>query len=403
MSWIEDPAFGADQPFGPQTLPYGVVESPELDGPAVAVRVGDHALPLRPIAGSFSDRLADLVGADSLDAVLAAGRPVWSELRARLTELVTAGSAPRGAKLLPLGEVTNRLPFTVADYVDFYSSRHHAENVGRMFRPDGDPLLPNWTHLPIGYHGRAGTVVVSGTDVVRPNGQRKGPKDPAPVFGPSIRLDIEAEVGFVCGGPVTSRVSVNKAPEHIFGVALVNDWSARDLQAWEYVPLGPFLAKSFLTSVAAWITPLDALSQARVAPPAMGNELQDYLVEDRPLGLDLRMEVRWNDTLVSRPPFASMAWTCAQQLAHMTVNGATLRPGDLFASGTVSGPEKNERGSFLELSWGGKEPVVLDDGAERTFLEDGDTVVITATAPGPDGSVVGFAEVSGTVLPAPVA
>ncbi|MCP3799629.1 fumarylacetoacetase [Allokutzneria sp. A3M-2-11 16] len=402
MTWIEDPAFGADQPFGPQTLPYGVVEAPELDGPSVAVRVGDHALPLRPIAGSFSDRLAELVAAGSLDGVLAAGRPVWSELRARLTELVTAGSAPRGAKLVPLSEVTNRLPFTVADYVDFYSSRHHAENVGRMFRPDSAPLLPNWTHLPVGYHGRAGTVVVSGTDVVRPHGQRKGPNDPAPAFGPSTRLDIEAEVGFVCGGPVTSRVSVNKAAEHIFGVALVNDWSARDLQAWEYVPLGPFLAKSFLTSVGAWITPLDALSQARVAPAPMGNELHDYLVEEQPLGLDIRLEVRWNGTLVSRPPFASMAWTCAQQLAHMTVNGATLRPGDLFASGTVSGPEKQERGSFLELSWAGKEPVVLDDGAERTFLEDGDTVVITATAPGPDGSVIGFAEVSGTVLAAPV-
>ncbi|WP_086819590.1 fumarylacetoacetase [Allokutzneria sp. NRRL B-24872] len=397
MSWIEDPAFGPDHPFGPQTLPYGVV-----DGQGVAVRVGDHALPLRPIAGSFSERLEELVAADSLDAVLAAGRPVWSELRARLTELVTAGSAPRCAKLLPLSEVTNRLPFTVADYVDFYSSRHHAENVGRMFRPDGDPLLPNWTHLPVGYHGRAGTVVVSGTDVIRPNGQRKGPNDPAPVYGPSTRLDIEAEVGFVCGGPATSRVSVNKAPEHIFGVALVNDWSARDLQAWEYVPLGPFLAKSFLTSVGAWITPLDALSQARVVPPPLGNELQDYLVEDRPLGLDLQLEVRWNGTLVSRPPFATMAWTCAQQLAHMTVNGATVRPGDLFASGTVSGPEKQERGSFLELSWGGKEPVLLDDGTERSFLEDGDTVVITATAPGPDGSVVGFAEVSGTVHAAPV-
>jgi fumarylacetoacetase len=392
--WIDDPAFTADQPFGPQTLPYGV-----LDGVGVAVRVGDHALPLRPIAAAFGD-LGVLVEADTLDPLLAAGRQAWSTLRARLMEVVTAPSAPQGAVLLPLAEVRNRLPFTVGDYVDFYSSRHHAENVGRMFRPDGEPLLPNWTHLPVGYHGRSGTVVVSGTDIVRPHGQSKGPTDPAPVFGPSTRLDIEAEIGFVCGGPVASRVSTSSAADHIFGVVTVNDWSARDVQAWEYVPLGPFLGKSFATSIGAWITPLDAFAAARVAVPDPGHPRLAYLVEDQHWGLDLRLTVEWNGTVVSRPDFAEMAYSCAQQLAHMTVNGATVRPGDLFASGTVSGPEKHQRGSFLELSWGGKEPVTLADGSERTFLQDGDTVVITATAPGPDGSVIGLSEVIGTVVAA---
>ncbi|MGW4115016.1 fumarylacetoacetate hydrolase family protein [Actinosynnema sp. NPDC004786] len=388
MSWIDDPAFGPDSPFGPQTLPYGVVPG------GVAVRVGDRALLLRGL--SLGPRLEPLVATGSLDALLAAGRPVWSELRARLVELVSATSAPRGAELVGLDGAV--LPFAVADYVDFYSSRHHAENVGRIFRPDGEALTPNWTHLPIGYHGRAGTVVVSGTPIVRPHGQRRS--STGPVFGPTGRLDIEAEVGFVCGGPVASRLTPSQAVDHVFGVALVNDWSARDIQAWEYQPLGPFLGKSFATSVSAWITPLEAFAVARVTPPPLGNDVLPYLVEDRAWGLDIDLRVEWNGTVVSRPPFREMSWTFAQQLAHLSVNGATVRPGDLIASGTVSGPSRDERGSFLELSWGGKEPVVLDDGDERTFLEDGDTVRITATAPGESGSVVGLAEVVGTVAPA---
>lgn len=388
MSWIDDPAFTPDEPFGPQTLPYGVLPQ------GIAVRVGDHALPLRGLA--LGERLEPLVAGNSLDALLAAGRPAWSELRARLVEVVSATAAPRGAALVGLDGAV--LPFTVADYVDFYSSRHHAENVGRIFRPDGEPLLPNWTHLPVGYHGRAGTVVVSGTPVVRPHGQRRS--STGPVFGPTRRLDIEAEVGFVCGGPVASRLSPSKAADHVFGVVLVNDWSARDIQAWEYQPLGPFLGKSFATSVSAWITPLEAFAVARVAPPPLPNDLLPYLVEERTWGLDIDLEVEWNGTVVSRPPFREMSWTFAQQLAHLSVNGATVRPGDLIASGTVSGPNRDERGSFLELSWGGAEPVLLGDGGERTFLEDGDTVRITATAPGEGGAVVGLAEVVGTVAPA---
>jgi fumarylacetoacetase len=392
VTWIDDPAFDTRQPFGPQTLPYGVIETE--DGTGIAVRVGDHALPLAPLA----DRLGDLVAAPTLDPLLAAGRQAWTTLRAELTELVDQSSAPTGARLLPLADVTNRLPFTVGDYVDFYSSRHHAVNMGRLFRPDGEPLLPNWTHLPVGYHGRAGTVVVSGTDVRRPHGQQRG--EEGPVFGPTQRLDIEAEVGFVCGGPATGRVSTAAAPDHIFGVGLVNDWTARDIQGWENQPLGPFLGKSFATSISAWITPLDALAVARVAVPTMGHKLLDYLVDEQPWGLDLRLEVAWNGTIVSTPSFADMSYSCTQQLAHMTVNGATVRPGDLFASGTVSGPSKEEWGSFMELSRAGKDKVKLAGGVERTFLEDGDTVTITATAPGEDGAVVGIAEVTGTILPA---
>jgi fumarylacetoacetase len=300
--------------------------------------------------------------------------------------------------------VTLHLPVEIADYVDFYSSQHHAENLGRMFRPDSEPLTPNWKHLPIGYHGRAGTVQVSGTPVVRPSGQRKAPTDDAPTFGPSQRLDIEAEVGFVVGTPseLGRPVPLSAFPEHVFGVCLVNDWSARDLQAWEYVPLGPFLGKSFLTSVSPWVVPLAALEAARVAPPARQPQPLPYLDDTgEPWGLDLTLEVRLNGELVSCPPFGSLYWTPAQQLAHMTVNGASLRTGDLYASGTVSGPQRDQRGSFIELSWGGTEPLTLSDGSTRTFLEDGDVVTITATAPGPGGTRIAFGEVTGRVEPTP--
>jgi fumarylacetoacetase len=395
MTWLADPEFTSDKPFGPQTLPYGVVDAGS--GPVVAVRVGSSALLLPSL--DLGD-LGSLVSEGSLDALLAAGRPAWTALRARLREAVTAASAPAGAAVVALSEVRSSLPFTVGDYVDFFSSRDHAENAGRIFRPNAEPLLPNWTHLPVGYHGRSSTVVVSGTDVVRPHGQRAGVG--GPTFGPSERLDVEAEVGFICGGPIARRVPISAAADHIFGVALVNDWSARDIQGWESQPLGPFLGKSFATSVSAWITPLEAFAAARVPVMEPEHDRLPYLVEDQPWGLDLRLAIEWNGTAVSEPRFAHMSFSCAQQLAHMTVNGATVRPGDLFASGTVSGPEKHQRGCFLELSWGGREPIALADGSKRMFLEDGDTVVITAWAPGEDGSVVGLSPVEGTVLPAEV-
>jgi len=288
----------------------------------------------------------------------------------------------------------------VADYVDFYASEHHAGNVGRMFRPDGAALPANWKHLPIGYHGRAGTVVVSGTDVARPCGQRRE-ADNRVVFGPSTRLDFEAEVAFVVGRPSTPGVPVRLAEfrEHIFGLCLLNDWSARDIQAWEYVPLGPFLGKSFATSVAGWITPLDALDDAWTEPPARDVPLLPHLADDgRTDGLRLALTVLVNGEIVSRPPFEAMYWTPAQMLAHLTSNGAALRCGDLFASGTVSGPEASQRGCLLELTENGTAPIDVG-GAPRAFLQDGDEVTVTATAPGPHGPI-GLGEVRGRIVPA---
>ncbi|MFE5873134.1 fumarylacetoacetase [Streptomyces roseifaciens] len=373
-------------PFGGDTLPYGVFTTADApDRPRIGVRYGTSVLDAAAAAAAHGSAHAALLEQPTLNPLLAAGRAVWQAVRAEIRTWLADGP------FHPLADVTLHLPFQVADYVDFYSSEHHATNVGRIFRPDGEPLTPNWKHLPIGYHGRAGTVVVSGTDVVRPQGQRKAPSDALPSFGPSRRLDIEAEVGFVVGTPADAPVGLADFREHVFGVCLVNDWSARDLQAWEYVPLGPFLGKSFATSVSAWITPLDAFDEARTAPPERTHPLLPYLDDStaEPGGIDLGIEVTVNGATVSRPPFSAMYWTAAQQLAHMTVNGATLRTGDLFASGTVSGPEPDQLGCLLELT-AGKGP----------WLEDGDEVTLTAWAPGPDGARIGLGEVTGRILPA---
>ncbi|MEW2162953.1 fumarylacetoacetase [Streptomyces sp. NPDC007084] len=396
-------------PFGPHNLPYGVFSPAGATDAAerrVGVRLGDHVLDAGAAARALGSPYAGLLAQPTLDPLLAAGRTAWSDVRRALTAWVTvpAHRDTLSPHLHPLSEVTLHLPFTVADYVDFYASENHARNVGQIFRPDAaDPLTPNWKHLPIGYHGRSGTVVVSGTDVVRPSGQRKAPADAAPVFGPSIRLDIEAEVGFVVGTPseMGRPVGLGDYRDHVFGLCLLNDWSARDLQAWEYVPLGPFLGKSFATSVSAWITPLDALDDARIAPPARTHPLLPYLDDssEDPGGYDLRISVAVNGHVVSEPPFSTMYWTAAQQLAHMTVNGASLRTGDLYGSGTVSGSADAERGSLLELTWNGRDALELPDG-KRTFLEDGDEVTLTAWAPGPGGSRVGLGEVRGRIAPA---
>jgi fumarylacetoacetase len=398
-SWPDVPAGSG---FGPDNLPYGVFSTSPGGPRRVGVAIGEHLLDVSRLDVPAADALAT----GSLDALMARGRRTWDALRARLQDLLAdpAARADVEPHLLPRDGLTLHLPFQVADYVDFYSSRHHAENLGRLFRPGSPPLTPNWTHLPIGYHGRAGTVAVSGTPVVRPNGQRKAPSDDAPTFGPSQRLDIEAEVGFVVGTPsaLGTPVPVSAFADHVFGVCLVNDWSARDLQSWEYVPLGPFLGKSFLTSVSPWVVPLAALEAARVDPPARDVPLLPYLDDaGQRWGLDLTLEVRLNGELVSCPPFGLMYWTPAQQLAHLTVNGASLRTGDLFASGTVSGPERDQRGSLIELSEGGAQPLRLADGSARTFLENGDVVSITATAPGTGGGRIALGEVIGRIEPAP--
>jgi fumarylacetoacetase len=380
--------------YGVHNLPYGVFDTGGRR--RIGVRVGNAVLDLDHAEAAELILAGGALRQPSLNVLMALGPGQWSAIRARIVELVT-GYERLESLLVPLAEVTLHLPFEVADYVDFYSSEHHAANVGRILRPGQPPLLPNWRHVPIGYHGRAGTVVVSGTEVVRPTGQLG-----AGIFGPSTRLDIEAEVGFVVGVATAlgRRVSVDQLADHVFGVVLVNDWSARDIQAWEYQPLGPFLGKSFATSVSPWVVPLDALAHAWTPGPVQDPPVHDYLTAVAPGGLDLRLSVEWNGTTVSRPPFAGMYWTPAQQLAHLTVNGASLRTGDLFASGTVSGADRDQVGSFLELSWGGAEPVGLADGTTRTFLADGDTVTISATAPGPDGRPVGLGEVTGTIMPA---
>jgi fumarylacetoacetase len=373
--------------FGLDNLPYGVFS---VDGgaPRVGVRLGDDVVDLAVL-------LDDAVfAAPTLNPFLAQGPARWAEVRARLTDLL-ADEVPDAARH-PVGGVALHLPFEVADYVDFYASEHHATNLGRLFRPDAEPLLPNWRHLPVGYHGRAGTVVVSGTEIVRPSGQRRAPDEAAPTFGPSRRLDIEAELGFVvgAGSALGSPVGVDAFADHVFGAVLVNDWSARDIQAWEYQPLGPHLGKSFATSISPWVVPLAALQAARVPLPGQDPEPLPYLAER-----EVDMVVEWNGEEVSRPPYRTMYWSPAQMLAHLTANGASARTGDLFASGTVSGPERHQRGAFIELTWGGREPITVK-GEERTFLQDGDEVAIHATAPGAGGGRIGFGAVTGRVVPA---
>jgi fumarylacetoacetase len=348
------------------------------------------------VAGGVLDLAASGLGhafaAPGLDRFLALGRPAWKEAVDGIRELVRSGAA-----LVPLEETTVHLPFQVADYVDFYSSLEHATNLGKLFRPDAEPLLPNWRHLPVGYHGRSGTIVVSGTPVARPCGQVKAPEDPTPRYGPSRRLDFELELGFVVGVPsaLGSPVSVDAFRDHVFGVALVNDWSARDLQAWEYQPLGPFLGKSFATSISAWITPLDLLEDRLVPAPRQEPEPLPYLRAPGSWALDVELEVELSGTIVSRTNARGLYWTMPQQLAHATANGASLRTGDLLASGTISGPDAGSEGSLIELTWNGTRPIRLGDGSTRAFLEDGDEVVFRGRA-----GDVALGEVRGTILPA---
>ena len=399
-SWVPG---AAGSGFDVDHLPYGVFRSGAHDtGPTrIGVRIGEQVLDLAAAADELgATAWREVVSAPTLDRLLAAGPDVWRELRAWLTGVLgDPGDEARVAPhLVPVDDVQMVLPFDVADYVDFYASLDHASNVGRILRPDSEPLLPNWRHLPVGYHGRAGTVVVSGTEVRRPAGQRKGPQEEQPTFGPSRRLDIEAELGFVVGvpSPLGSPVPTSAFAEHVFGVVGLNDWSARDIQGWEYVPLGPFLGKSFATTISAWVTPLAALDHARCDLPGQDPEPMDYLRVAEPAGYDIAVEVVLDDAVVARPPYSSMYWSPAQMLAHLTVNGASLRTGDLFASGTISGPEREQRGSLLELSWGGREPFTAG-GRERTFLEDGDEVVLRYSAAGALGRLT-LGEVRGRVV-----
>ena len=361
--------------------------------PRLGVRRADGVLDLDAVAG-LGD-VGDLVrGERTLNRLLGAGADGW----AALDDAVASLDGP----LVPHGGPSLHLPFTVADYVDFYSSIEHATNLGRILRPDGEPLLPNWRHLPVGYHGRAGTVVVSGTRVRRPWGQTRAPDASEPTFGPSRMLDFELEVGFVTGPgpPLATPIPAVAAERHVFGIVLVNDWSARDIQSWEYQPLGPFLAKSFATSVSPWVVRLPALEAHRVDGPVQDPPPLPYLRVDEPRNLDLELSVRLRTSRMidaGEPPveitttsFAGMYWSMSQQLAHLTANGATVRAGDLCASGTVSGSTPGSEGSLMERTWRGTRPLELPNGERRGFLEDGDEVTMAGRAGDIDlGSVVG--------------
>ena len=378
-SWLPIPA---DSQFPLANLPYAAT----ADG--VVVAIGDAAVDVGAVARATESTYASVLSVPTLDGLLAAGPETWAAVRAEVTAWLTdAGQRPVVEPHLQARDgVRLLLPFTVGDYVDFYACEQHATNLGRILRPGQPALLPNWKHLPVGYHGRSGTVVVSGTDIRRPSGQRAGAD--GPTFGPSQRLDIEAEVGFVVGAasPLGTPVGVGDFASHVFGVCLVNDWSARDIQAWEYQPLGPFLGKSFATSISPGVVPLAALEAARVWAPSARTPLLPYLREREAWGLDLGLEIRVNGELVSRPPYRVMHWSPAQMLAHMTCNGASVRTGDLYASGTVSGTHRQEWGSLIEL-WD-----------NTRFLADGDEVAITATAPSTDGAMLGFGDVRGRVV-----
>ncbi len=407
-SWVES-ANAPDHPFPLNNLPCGVF-SVDGEEPRCGVAIGDFVL---DVAGLEEAGLVALPGGPFLDVpfwndLMEAGPVVWAALRDRLTALLADGAAERAAVepfLVPLAGATLHMPFLVSEYTDFYAGRHHATNVGTMFRGPENALPPNWLHIPIGYNGRASSVVVSGTPVRRPWGQIKGPDDAAPRFAPSARFDIELEMGAVVGQPSThgQPVTVEEADAMIFGYLLLNDWSARDIQAWEYQPLGPFQAKATATTISPWIVMKAALEPFRTSTPAREKPLLPYLHEPRPMLYDIALEVGLTpeggtETVIARTNYAEMYYSAAQQLAHHTTSGCAMNVGDLLGSGTISGPTKGSRGSLLELSWGGKEPFPVDGGT-RSFIQDNDTLTLRGQCKG-DGYTIGFGECTGKVIPA---
>ena len=405
-SWIDVPA-GHDFPLA--NLPFGVFSTAERDA-RTGMRLGEHVIDLSALhAAGLLDGLglsADVLSAPVLNPLMKLGKPTTVALRERVQALFASASAElrerpdlHASCLVPASSVTMHMPVEVGDYTDFYSSEDHARNVGKMFRDPDNALLPNWKHMPVGYHGRASSIVVSGTPIRRPMGQIRPSDDQPPVFGPSRLLDFELEMAFVTldGKPLGERITTAEAEDYIFGLVLFNDWSARDIQKWEYVPLGPFLGKNFGSSSSPWIVTLEALDHLRVSGPKQDPDVLDYLAYEGdshynlPLEVEIIPEGASSGQIVCRSNFRHMYWNMRQQLAHHTVNGCNLRAGDMMASGTISGPEKGSFGSMLEISWRGTEPVAMPDGSERKFILNGDTVVMRASY---------FGEVSGTILPA---
>ncbi|GMU83645.1 MAG: fumarylacetoacetase [Planctomycetota bacterium] len=408
-----------DSDFPIQNLPYGVFSTPDQEKPRIGVRIGDFVLDLRVIEhrGLFKSVFGDehVLCKWSLNKFMSKGRPAWRAVRKILSDLL-CGDSPtlrddaglRAEALISVDRVTMHLPAEIGDYTDFYSSREHATNVGIMMRGKDNALQPNWLWLPVGYHGRASSIIPSGGDVRRPRGQTKADDAAAPTFGPSRLVDFELETGFFVGpgNDLGRSVEIGSAEEHIFGMVLVNDWSARDIQKWEYVPLGPFLAKNFATTISPWVVTLDALEPFRCAGPVQEPAPLDYLRPPSPRGtFDIQLEVAIQSAKMAEPHvicrsnFRHLYWSMAQQLAHHTVTGCNLRPGDLLASGTISGPTPDSAGSLLELTWRGERPLTLPGGEQRKFIADGDRIVMRGWAQG-DGYRVGFGECSGRIVPA---
>ena len=403
-SWVAS-ANSPDTPFPLNNLPYGVFSTDGTD-PRCGVAIGDMILDLQ---AAEEAELIDLGAGPVFDVpfwneVMELGPDAWADLRYQIVSILKNASAKQGKAvdmLIPQADATMHMPFLVSEYTDFYAGRHHATNVGTMFRGAENALPPNWLHIPIGYNGRASSVVVSGTDVRRPWGQLKSPDHDVPAFLPCRRFDFELELGAIVGTASDGPVTVDEADDMIFGYVLLNDWSARDIQAWEYQPLGPFQAKATATTISPWIVTKAALEPFRTTTPAREFELLPHLRDTKPMlyNIDLTVDLAPSGktaTTITRTNYAEMYYSSAQQLAHHTTSGCPMNAGDLLGSGTISGAEKHERGSLLELSWGGKEPLTLDTGETRTFIEDGDTITLTGTAKG-DGYQIGFGTCTGTV------
>ncbi|MYM56175.1 fumarylacetoacetase [Thalassovita mangrovi] len=406
-SWV-DSANDANHPFPLNNLPYGVFSTEDGD-PRCGVAIGDMILDVTAAEAEGVITLTDypLFDVPFWNELMEEGPAVWAALRERLIALLSDGSAERAKVeplLVPMADAEMHLPFAVSEYTDFYAGKNHAFNVGTMFRGPENALPPNWLHIPIGYNGRASSVVVSGTDVRRPWGQLKGPNDAAPRFAPCARFDIELEMGAIVGTSSEGPITVAEADANIFGYVLLNDWSARDIQAWEYQPLGPFQAKATATTISPWIVTKAALDPFRCDTPAREVELLDHLKDCGPMLYDIDLEVTLQPeggdaSTIVRTNYKEMYYSAAQQLAHHTTSGCPMNVGDLLGSGTISGPTKESRGSLLELSWGGKEPLELPTGETRSFIEDNDTLTLKGAAKG-DGYTIGFGDCVGKVLPA---
>ena len=414
-SWIE---VNKDSDFPIQNIPFGVYSPKEGGELHVATAIGDYVIDLAYLdeAGFFINTDIEETEAfhePTLNAFMSLGQKAWKEARLIISRLLREDNTSfkdneelKEIALIPMAETRMEMPVDIGDYTDFYSSKEHATNVGTMFRGPDAALMPNWLHLPVGYHGRASSVVLSGTDIVRPKGQTKAVDAKEPTFGDSNRMDFELEMGVLIGSgnTLSEPIPVDEAENHVFGFTLVNDWSARDIQTWEYIPLGPFLAKNFATSISPWIITMEALEPFKCKSPKQDPKPFDYLNNKKNCNYDINLEIHLKaenmseSHIISKTNYNYLYWNMAQQIAHHTITGCNLRTGDLLASGTISGPEKDSRGSMLELSWNGKEPISLPNGEKRTFLEDGDIVTLKGWCEG-KGYRIGFGECKGSILP----